>query len=222
MDGILLIDKPKGWSSFDVIRYLRRVSSTKKIGHAGTLDPLATGLLILLFGQATKRAGSFLKLDKEYKAEITLGSVSSTDDAEGQIRKTIGIKPSQADIEAVLSSFVGSIKQVPPQHSAIKVGGKRAYSLARKGQVVDIEPRQVKIHRIELIKYEYPKLVIKTYVGSGTYIRSLARDIGEALNVGGYLTALRRTSIGDYKIADAHDPAKLSELDLPKLIEPIT
>ncbi len=203
MNGVLLIDKPVGISSFDCVRELRRVTGERKIGHAGTLDPLASGLMIMLFGAATKRAAEFSKLDKTYVAEITLGETSTTDDNEGEKTAVSTAQPTKKEIEQALYSFVGRITQTPPQFSAIKVGGRRAYKSARAGQDVTIEPREVTIHSAKLLGYIYPKVRFVVRVSSGTYIRSLARDLGEKLSAGAYLSGLVRTSIGDIKLESA-------------------
>lgn len=217
-DEIILIDKPAGWTSFDVVAKIRGIirrsyteqgiKPTKrqlKVGHAGTLDPFATGLLIILLGDATKKATEFLKLDKVYEAEFVLGQVSTTGDPEGDITPCVSNNdvPNLSDIERVLATFRGEITQRPPIFSAIKINGQRAYKLARDGKDVEIPERQVTIHSLELISYEYPSLRIRTHVSSGTYIRSLAVDIGEALGTGAYCRELRRTSIADWDIMDA-------------------
>ncbi len=205
MNGILLVDKPAGWTSHDVVAKVRsklkQASGEKvKVGHTGTLDPMATGLLILVIGRYTKRAAEFSKLDKVYEAEITLGANSSTGDAEGQITPVSDVKPSQEAVQKCLESFVGQIEQTPPAYSAIKVGGRKAYELARQGKVVKIEPRLITIYEINDIKYAYPKISFSVLVSSGTYIRSLATDVGKKLGSGAYLSALRRTSVGDYTV----------------------
>jgi tRNA pseudouridine55 synthase len=208
MDGILLIDKPEGWTSHDVVAKVRSILKAQtgqkvKVGHTGTLDPMATGLLILVIGSYTKRAAEFSKLDKVYEAELTLGAVSTTGDKEGEITQKSDQKPDQPQIEQVLSRFTGEIQQTPHIFSAIKVDGKRAYELARKNQAVKLEPRAVTIHEITEVKYDYPKLEFTAKASSGTYIRSLAEDIGEALGTGAYLSALRRTKVGDYGVENA-------------------
>ncbi|MBI3984023.1 tRNA pseudouridine(55) synthase TruB [Candidatus Microgenomates bacterium] len=213
MDGLLLVDKPVGLSSYDVIRRLKPLLPKGiKIGHAGTLDPLATGLLLILIGRATKQATQLLKLDKTYEGQITLGATSATDDAEGPILEVrsseLGVrKLTENEVKKVLQKFEGDIEQIPPAHSAIKVGGQRAYRLARKGQHVKLAPRMVTIYDLKLTSYDYPLVGFTAKVSSGTYIRSLARDIGEKLGTGGYLSQLRRTQIGDYDIKDAIVPA---------------
>ncbi len=216
MKNILLIDKPAEWTSFDVVAKIRgrvrayyrenRVKPTKKqlrVGHSGTLDPFATGLLIILLGDACKRAGEFLKLDKEYEATIELGKKSTTGDSEGEITPVSDTQPTIQTVQEALKGFQGEITQIPPMFSAIKIGGKRAYDLARAGKEVDIPSRQVTIYDLELVDYEYPFLKIRTHVSSGTYIRTLAEDIGKTLGTGAYCKELRRTRIGESDIADA-------------------
>lgn len=219
MDGILLVDKPAGWTSHDVVAKVRSIIKTDtgqkvKVGHTGTLDPMATGLLILVIGSYTKRAGEFSKLDKVYEAELTLGAISTTGDKEGDITPKSAKKPTIQQIEKALSQFTGKIHQRPHVYSAIKVGGKRAYEVARKGGEVKLEPREVTIYEITDVKYNYPKLKFTAKVSSGTYIRSLAEDIGEALGTGAYLSALRRTEVGDYKLEQAHALQKITKPDI--------
>ena len=208
MDGYSLVDKPVGISSFGVVakvkRLIREQTGQKvKIGHTGTLDPLASGLMILVLGSYTKRASEFSKLDKTYEVELTLGYVSKTGDAEGPIAKISDKQPTEMEIKHVLDQFIGQIKQTPHAHSAVKVGGQRAYKLARAGKEFKIEPRQVTIYSIDSVEYEYPKLRFSTEVSSGTYIRSLAEEIGEELDTGAYMSALRRTKVGNFDINDA-------------------
>jgi len=203
-----LIDKPAGWTSHDVVAKVRNILKAEtghkiKVGHTGTLDPMATGLLILVLGSYTKRAGEFSKLDKTYEAEITLGAVSTTADAEGEITQKSAHQPGLAQIEEVLHTFLGETRQVPPAFSAIKVDGQRAYKAARAGKAVAIKPRNVTIHGLKISKYEYPKLDFTVSVSSGTYIRSLAVDIGEQLGTGAYLSGLRRTQVGAFSVLAA-------------------
>ena len=206
MEQIIFVDKPSGMSSFGAVARVRRILSEEvghrvKVGHTGTLDPFATGLLILLAGKATKKAPELTKLDKEYEATIRLGAKSSTGDPEGEITITDdGINISRAQIEKTLVQFVGEIEQRPPIFSAIKVNGQRAYKLARAGKEVEIPTRKVQIYSIDIIDYAPPFLKIRTHVGSGTYIRTLAEDIGKALGCDAYTTELRRTKIADYDI----------------------
>lgn len=207
-DGIILIDKPAGMSSFGVVARVRRqltqhYGRKMKVGHTGTLDPFATGLMILVVGKECKNAQQYSKLDKTYEATITLGKTSSTGDPEGEIVEVFDKKVVQAEIEKVLKQFTGEITQTPPAFSAIKVDGQRAYKLARAGKQVDIPPRNVTIYSLELLSYEYPALKIRTNVSSGTYIRTLAQDIGEALGVGAHCSELKRVVIGEYDLANA-------------------
>lgn len=209
MDEILLIDKPAGWTSFDVVAKIRgqlrkQTAQKVKVGHSGTLDPFATGLLIILTGKATKRQDEFMKQDKVYEATFTLGSTSTTGDPEVEI--TISHESrviSQERIRNALKKFVGKIEQVPPIYSAIKINGKRAYDLARAGKKVELKPRKVTIYSLELVDYSWPKINVVAHVSCGTYIRSLAQDIGEELGVGAYCSQLRRIQIGQYSIKDA-------------------
>ncbi len=206
---IILIDKPAGISSFGVVAKVRGKLKAEfghkvKVGHTGTLDPFATGLLILLSGKMTKKSNEFLKQDKEYVATLKLGYTSTTSDPEGEITKCAEIRPSSEEgLSDVLQSFIGEIKQTPPKYSAIKINGQRAYKLARQNKDFEIPSRKVKIYNIEILEYNYPILKIKTQVSSGTYIRTLAEDIGKKLSTGAYLTELRRTKIGDYSVEDA-------------------
>ena len=247
-DQIILIDKPAGISSFGVVAKVRANLRAKfghkvKVGHTGTLDPFATGLLILLTGKMTKKSSDFLKLNKTYEATLKLGYISDTGDTEGQIREftkapedtlsrsitndpqeikriqtslvedrsevttekegarpvTTGASdpcPKLTDVEFVLSHFIGTIRQTPPKFSAIKINGQRAYKLARKGTDFEIPSREIEIYSIDILDYDYPELKIKVHCSSGTYIRTLAEDIGKALGTGAYLTALRRTQVG--------------------------
>ena len=211
---IILIDKPAGLSSFGVVARVRRRLSMEagkkvKVGHTGTLDPFATGLLILLANKSTKLSNQFLKLDKWYEATICFGKTSTTGDPEGEIIEQNTEKvPTLEEVKAVVNQFVGQITQTVPAYSAVKINGQRAYQLARRGEAVSMPTRQIEIYAIEILSYNYPELVIRTHVSSGTYIRTLGEDIGKALGVGAYLTALRRTQVGDYQIENA---AKLSD-----------
>ncbi len=207
-DGIILVDKPAGITSFGVVARVRRRLSQQlgkkaKVGHTGTLDPFATGLMLIVTGKECKNAGAYTKLDKIYEATICLGATSTTGDPEGSILAVSTTKPSREAVKAVLAQFTGEITQTPPIFSAIKINGRRAYDLARQGQTVDIPTRQVMIYSLDLLDYTYPDLRIRVHVGSGTYIRSLAEDIGKALGTGAYCTQLRRTTVGEWKVAGA-------------------
>lgn len=203
LNGLLIVNKPKGITSFDVIRKLRRITGERKIGHTGTLDPMATGVMILLFGTATKQASDYSKLDKSYQAEITLGATSSTGDAEGDLTEVSDRRPPIEEIEAVLEGFVGEITQTPPVYSAIKIDGQEAYKRARRGEAVEMPSRNVTIHAIKLLDYSYPVITLETDVSSGTYIRTLAADIGSKLGTGAYLSALERTKVGEFGLEGA-------------------
>ncbi len=208
MDGIILIDKPAGISSFGVVARVRWLLSKYagrkvKVGHTGTLDPFATGLMVVVVGAYCKRASEFSKLDKTYEATLSFGSNSSTGDPEGEITPVSERQPTKDEVLAALQKLTGEVIQTPPSYSAIKIGGVRAYKLARAGEHVEMPTRQVTVHTLELVEYTYPSAVIRTHVSSGTYIRTLAEDIGRELDVGAYLTALRRTQVGTSSISEA-------------------
>lgn len=227
MEGILLVDKPEGWTSFDVCNYVRRIVSTiegkkpknVKVGHTGTLDPAATGLLMLCVGKATKMVPELIKQDKTYEVELKLGKSSTTGDKEGDISEVSDFKPTNEQIVEVLNGFVGEIEQTPPIYSAIKVNGKRAYELARAGKEVVMTPRKVVIYFIDSVDYEYPTLKFNSRVGSGTYIRSLAEDIGKKLGTGAYMSELRRISIGDSNIDQAYPVSEINQELLQKILD---
>ena len=205
---IILVDKPAGISSFGVVAkvrgYLRAEFGHKvKVGHTGTLDPFATGLLILLSGKYTKRSNEFLKQDKVYEATLRLGATSTTGDPEGELTEVSNRIPTPNEITSALQHFTGTIPQTVPRYSAVKIGGERAYRLARRGADFTPPTRTVTIYNIEILNYDYPSLTIRCHVSSGTYIRTLAEDIGGQLGTGAYLTALRRESIGNYNVTDA-------------------
>lgn len=215
---IIPIAKPYTWTSFQIVSKVRYNLSRKygikrfKVGHAGTLDPLATGVLLLCTGKATKRIEELQSHTKEYVAEITLGATTPSFDMEHPVDATYPYEHITREmVEKVLLQFTGNIAQRPPLFSACKVDGKRAYDLARKGSDMQLEPKQIRIDSIELLEYELPKIKIKVTCGKGTYIRSLARDIGEALQSGGYLSDLIRTRIGEYKLEDCITPDAFQE-----------
>lgn len=207
-NGYLLVDKPTDISSFGVVARVRRqlsqlIGKKVKVGHTGTLDPFASGLMIIVVGEYCKRAQEFSKLDKTYEATLCLGQTSSTGDPEGELTQISDKQPSLQMIEEALEKFRGEIQQTPPAFSAIKIGGQRAYKLARAGKTVEMSSRKVKIGRLELIDYTYPEVKIVCDVSSGTYIRSLAEDIGAALKTGAYTLNLRRTRVGSWSLANA-------------------
>jgi tRNA pseudouridine55 synthase len=201
---VLLIDKPLEWTSYDVIRKLRKTINIKKIGHAGTLDPLATGLLIVCTGKFTKKINEYMSQEKEYTGTITLGAVTPTYDRESEpesFKSLDGI--TEEIITEKTKQFTGEILQTPPIHSAIKQNGKPVYLMARKGIDVVLEPRKITIKEFEITNIELPVVSFKVVCTTGTYIRSLANDFGLALGYGGYLSELRRTRIGNFKVEDA-------------------
>ncbi len=203
MNKIFAVYKPKGVSSFAVIKQLRKSWGIKKIGHAGTLDPLAQGVLVVGVGrEATKKLSSEVTKEKEYIATIKLGEYSTTDDAEGEKNKINDYQPKKKEIKETLSQFIGEIMQVPPNFSAIKIKGNRAYKMAREGKKIELKARLVLIKEIELLDYNYPFLKIRVITGPGVYIRSLARDIGQKLGIGAYLSELERIRVGEFKISD--------------------
>lgn len=201
--GFLLVDKPVGPTSHDVIDSLRKLTGIRKIGHAGTLDPLASGLLIIGVGAATKQLSSLVGQDKTYEGEITLGRSSTTDDAEGELTNVSDREPGDSELKEALAGLTGELFQLPPAYSARKQGGVKGYEAARQGRALSLEPRAVTVYSLELTGYAYPTLTFRAGVSSGTYIRSLARDLGEVLGTGAYLSALRRTEIGEYRLQDA-------------------
>lgn len=207
-DDVLLIDKPAGITSFGVVARVRRRLSQQlgkkaKVGHTGTLDPFATGLMIIVTGKECRNAGNYSKLDKVYEATIKLGETSTTGDPEGELTVVSGDQPTLTDVQAAVAQFTGEITQRPPMFSAIKINGRRAYDLARKGEVVEMPERTVTIFSLQVLDYTYPEIRIRVHVSSGTYIRTLAEDIGKALRTGAYCSELRRTKIAEWSVEDA-------------------
>jgi tRNA pseudouridine55 synthase len=214
LSGILLLDKPSGITSNAALGRAKRVLGIRKAGHTGTLDPMASGLLVLCFGEATKVSGFLLDADKAYEAEATLGITTDSEDAEGEVTAEQPVPEfGDADIEAALAGFRGPIEQVPPMHSALKHKGKRLYELARRGEVVERPPRSVVIHALDCVEWTPPTLCLNVRCSKGTYIRSLVRDIGAALGCGAHLSALRRTLSSPFGIEDAITLDQLSALD---------
>lgn len=215
-DSLLLIDKPKAMSSFGVVARLRRLLNQElgkkaKVGHTGTLDPFASGLLILLTGKRCREADQFLKLDKAYQVELVLGATTASFDPETRLYFGGRQQPSRRQIEASLQTLTGEIQQKPPLFSAIKIAGRRAYHLARNGEEVELPARAVTIYKIEILDYNYPSLSLNLEVSSGTYVRSFVRDLGEKLGTTAYCRNLRRTRVGKYSVEQAH---KLSDFGL--------
>jgi len=205
MEGFLLIDKPAGKTSHDIVARIRRVTGVKRVGHSGTLDPFATGLLIVGVGRsATKRLGEFLGKPKTYEALAVLGAKSDTQDKDGAIVPVEGAAmPTEADVRGVLPRFTGEITQTPPMYSAKQIGGKRLYELAREGVVVERKAVTLTVYELTLLSFIAPKFSFRVTCSAGTYVRTLAHDMGEALGTGAYLEELRRTAIGDVTIAGA-------------------
>jgi len=201
---VILIDKPLQWTSFDVIKRIRHLIKVKKVGHAGTLDPLATGLLIICSGKFTKKINEYMAREKEYTGTFTLGATTPTYDLESKPENFRSLENiSDEQLKNATENFLGEIMQVPPAHSAIKVQGKRVYELARKGKEVKLEPRKVFIKEFEITAIQLPGVHFRVVCSTGTYIRSLANDFGERLACGAHLSSLRRTRIGEFKIEDA-------------------
>ena len=203
---VILVNKPVGWTSFDIVNKIRYKLKVKKVGHAGTLDPLASGLLIVCTGNKTREIEQFMGMEKEYTGTLTLGATTPSHDLETEVEPAgdpSAIDPEQ--IKSAAAHFTGAISQVPPTYSAVKVGGKRAYLMARKGRAFDLPPRQVHIHTFEITQIDLPVVTFRIVCSKGTYIRSLARDFGDYLKVGAYLSGLCRTKIGPYRLDDASE-----------------
>lgn len=210
---ILNMNKKKGISSFDVVRYVRKVTNIKKVGHAGTLDPLANGVLLILVGRgATKQSSDLMTLPKTYETTIRLGMKTPTLDLEGEVQLDEDVRVPVRAITETLTRYEGEIEQVPPMYSAKRVGGRRLYKIAKEGRVVEREASRVRIHRIELLDHQDRDIRIQVTCSKGTYIRSLARDIGLDLNTHGTVTALTRTAVGDYSLQDAIDLDQLESV----------
>ncbi len=203
-EGIILVDKPKGITSHDVVDIVRRRLKIKKVGHAGTLDPLAQGLLIILVGKCTKLFSKFSGLDKEYSGVLKLGEVTATGDSQGEVtQRKEWAQISEDRIREAFSLFIGETKQVPPMVSALRVGGKRLYKLARRGIVVERTPRKIKIYSLEILKIDLPFVEFRLHCSKGTYVRKLAEDIGEKLGCGAHMVKILRLSIGSFKLGKA-------------------
>jgi tRNA pseudouridine55 synthase len=217
--GLVVVDKPAGMTSHDVVARVRRLAGTRKVGHAGTLDPMATGVLVLGLDRGTRLLGHLTLTDKRYDATIRLGATTTTDDAEGEVvetRPTDGL--TDEGVRAALASFVGPIDQVPSSVSAVKVDGRRAYARVRAGEQVDLPSRRVTVHDLGVTALDLPSVEISVHCSSGTYIRAIARDLGTALGVGGHLTALRRTAVGPFTL---HDACTLDDLADELAVTPI-
>lgn len=210
--GILVVDKPLGATSFDIVRRIRRAAGEKRVGHAGTLDPAATGVLLVLLGQATRITEYLMDMPKTYRGTVRLGVTTSTYDSEGEITREADASAITEDVlRDALATFVGEIEQVPPAHSAVKIDGERAYHRARRGEDVAMKPRPATIYRIDLTRFEPPTAQIEVECARGTYIRSLAHDLGEKLGCGAHLASLVRTRVGPFTVDAASDEATLNE-----------
>lgn len=218
--GILNLNKPEGLTSRDVVNVVQRLVRPEKVGHAGTLDPMATGVLLVCVGKATRLISILQSSPKTYTAEFQLGQSSDTDDSTGNvvIHELSTAPPDRSVMEQALAEFVGEIQQVPPQFSAVKVKGRRAYAKARAGEEVKLSAKTVVVHNIRILDYQWPQLSLEIVCGSGTYIRSIARDLGERLKCGGLMSALERTRIGKFDIASGVVPEDLADADLTRLI----
>lgn len=216
LHGLLAIDKPAGWTSHDVVGRVRRLTGVRRVGHAGTLDPFATGVLVVAVGKATRLLRFVQEGDKRYTAHVVFGAETDSGDIDGQVIQTSAPArwPKDVEVEGVLERFTGDISQVPPAHSAIRVEGKRLYEHARAGSEVEIPTRTVKIHAIRLVEYDPPDMIVDITCGTGTYVRSLARDIGRELGTGAYCHGLCRTRVGDFGLDDSWDLEGLGELDV--------
>jgi tRNA pseudouridine55 synthase len=220
-NGILNLNKPSGVTSRDVVNRVTRLWRGVKVGHAGTLDPLASGVLVVCVGAATRLIEYVQRMPKTYRTVIRLGARSDTLDADGRVvAEESPPVPVEDDVRAALLGQLGTIEQQPPDFSALKVKGRRAYDLARAGEAVELAPRAVRIDRIDLLNYDWPRLELEIECGSGTYIRSIARDVGETLGCGGLVEILTRTAIGSFRLDEALDPLTLTAETLPGLLRP--
>ena len=218
MEGVLLVDKPKGLTSHDVVYHLRRKLQIKKIGHAGTLDPMATGVLVMLIGKATRISQYLMSVDKVYEGEATLGVVTDSQDAEGEVMSTQPVPElTEARVREVMKGFLGDQYQTPPMHSAIKIGGVPLYKLARKGEEVEREPRFIRIAAFNLLSFATPKITFDLHCTMGTYVRTVASDLGQKLGCGAHLSALRRTGSGKFTIGQCMPLEQIEALSLPEI-----
>jgi tRNA pseudouridine55 synthase len=213
ISGILVVDKPVGLTSHDVVEIIRRGTGIRRAGHTGTLDPRASGVLVVLVGPAVRLSEFVSASDKRYQAILRLGSTTDTFDAEGRFTRqpTAPVNVTEAQFEEVLKRFVGEIIQTPPPYSAVKVHGRKAYEMAREGEEVILEPRKIQVHHLEVLEWALPEVVIDVHCSSGTYVRSLANDVGATLGCGAYLVGLRRTKSGRFSLRDAVPLRKMQE-----------
>jgi tRNA pseudouridine55 synthase len=212
VSGVLVVDKPVGLTSHDVVQIIRRGTNIRRAGHTGTLDPRASGVLVVLIGPAVRLSEYVSASDKRYQATIRLGSSTDTFDAEGRITSSASVDSiTEEQFEEILEQYVGEIEQVPPPYSAIKIGGRKAYEMAREGEEVNLEPRVIQVYSLELLEWDPPEAVVDVFCSSGTYVRSLANDLGNALGVGAHLVGLRRTKSGRFTLRDAVPLRRLQE-----------
>jgi tRNA pseudouridine55 synthase len=211
ISGVIVIDKPIGMTSHDVVQIVRKGTNIRRAGHTGTLDPRASGVLVVLVGPAVRLSEYVSASDKRYQAVIQLGTTTDTYDADGRVLSTTSVDISEKQFDDVLQSFVGQIEQVPPPYSSVKVKGRHAYDMARNGEEVDLEPRMINVYNLDLLEWAPPEAVIDVYCSSGTYVRSLAHDLGEKLGCGAHLIGLRRTKSGRFTLRDAVPLRKLRE-----------
>ena len=218
MEGVLLVDKPQGLTSHDVVYHLRRKLQIKKIDHAGTLDPMATGVLVMLIGKATRISQYLMSVDKVYEGEATLGVVTDSQDAEGEVMSTQPVPElTEARVREVMKGFLGDQYQIPPMHSAIKIGGVPLYKLARQGEEVEREPRFIRIAAFNLRSFATPKITFELHCTKGTYVRTVAADLGQKLGCGAHLSALRRTGSGKFTIGQCLPLEQIEALSLPEI-----
>jgi tRNA pseudouridine55 synthase len=218
LEGVLLVDKPKGLTSHDVVYRLRRKLSMKKIGHAGTLDPMATGLLIMLIGKATRISQYLMSVDKAYEGEATFGVITDSQDAEGEMMETRPVPPlTEAQVREAMKGFLGDQYQTPPMHSAIKIDGVPLYKMARKGEEVEREPRFIRVMAFDLLGFAPPKLTFRLLCTKGTYVRTIAHDLGQKLGCGAHLSALRRTGSGRFNIDQCVTLDALEAMPIPEI-----
>ena len=218
IEGVLLVDKPKGLTSHDVVYHLRRKLQMRKIGHAGTLDPMATGVLVMLIGKATRISQYLMSVDKVYEGEATLGVVTDSQDAEGEVMATRPVPGlAEAAVRATMQTFLGDQYQIPPMHSAIKIGGVKLYQLARKGEEVEREPRFIRVASFDLLSFALPKLTFRLACTKGTYVRTVTHDLGQKLGCGAHLSELRRTASGKFTIEQCLPLAQIEALSLAEI-----
>ena len=218
IEGVLLVDKPKGLTSHDVVYHLRRKLQIRKIGHAGTLDPMATGVLVMLIGKATRISQYLMSVDKVYEGEATLGVVTDSQDAEGEVMETRPVPGlAEAAVRETMKTFLGDQYQIPPMHSAIKIGGVKLYQLARKGEEVEREPRFIRVASFDLLSFALPKLTFRLACTKGTYVRTVTHDLGQKLGCGAHLSELRRTASGKFTIEQCLPLAQIEALSLAEI-----